>query len=54
MLIALFLLSVACGVICYFVAMKRGARKSYWFLMGLLAGPFAIPFVFFSKSVADK
>jgi hypothetical protein len=46
---ALILLSIISAVICYYVASQRGAKTSFWVLMALLFGPFAIPFVFFAK-----
>jgi len=33
----------------YFIAAKRGSKKTFWAIMGFFFGPFAIPFVFFSK-----
>jgi hypothetical protein len=38
-----------CTWVCYLVAKKRGANVAYWVVMGVLVGPFAIPFVFFSR-----
>jgi hypothetical protein len=35
---------------CYWIARTRSANRPYWVVMGLLFGPFAIPFVFFAKS----
>ena len=47
--IALVIFVALCTGVCYSVAKKRGAMVSFWVLMGALFGPFAIPFVFFSK-----
>jgi hypothetical protein len=33
----------------YLIAARRGANKIYWAIMGFFFGPFAIPFVFFSR-----
>jgi hypothetical protein len=37
--------------LCFYVAKSRKANKKYWLIVSLLVGPFAIPFVFFSKPV---
>lgn len=34
--------------ICYQIARLRKADRWYWLFVGLLFGPFAIPFVFFA------
>lgn len=34
---------------CYFISKSRKADTVYWSLMGLLLGPLAIPFAFFSR-----
>lgn len=44
------LLSVA---VCYAVAKSRSADTRFWSLLGLLLGPLAIPFVFFSRPKGD-
>jgi len=36
-------------VLLYFIAAKRNANKPFWLAMGILFGPFALPFVFFAK-----
>ena len=46
----LALTSLAIAFIPYFIARKKGAKKSFWLIMGLIFGPFAIPFVFFAKT----
>ncbi|HJN51993.1 MAG: hypothetical protein QGI68_01835 [Pseudomonadales bacterium] len=33
----------------YMIAYKRRADCAYWLKMGLLLGPLAVPFVFFSR-----
>ncbi|MFT4613306.1 MAG: putative membrane protein [Bacteroidia bacterium] len=52
--IGLLIFALACIVLCYAVAKKRGAKVSFWVVMGALFGPLAIPFVFFSKPVAPN
>jgi len=46
----LIIISLLSASICYFVADKRRLPTLHWGLMGLLFGPFAIPFVYFKKS----
>ena len=36
------------------IAAKRGSNKTFWAVMGFLFGPFAIPFVLFSKKSDPK
>ena len=38
----------------YIVAGKRRATQKFWVIMGLIFGPLAIPFVFFSKAKEKK
>lgn len=45
-ILMLTLLSV---FICYYIAKSRNGRAMYWAFWGAVFGPFAIPFVFFSK-----
>jgi len=52
-MILLIIVLILCALICYFVAKMRHADTVYWIILGLALGPFAIPFVFFSKSKAD-
>ena len=51
MSIAVAAIFVLCTWVCYLVAKKREAKVSFWVVMGILLGPFAIPFVFFSRQV---
>ena len=44
--IALNILSI---FICYQIAKERGGDARFWGWMGVLLGPFALPFVFFCK-----
>lgn len=46
----LVLFSAFFGVLIYAVAAQRNANKPFWLAMGLLLGPFALPFVFFTKT----
>ena len=48
-MILLFLLYLASAIACWFVARWRRADTRFWLLAGLLAGPLALPFVFFAK-----
>lgn len=49
MIFALLLINIISIYICYAIAKRRKTAKYYWALVGALLGPFAIPFVFFSK-----
>ena len=52
--IVLISLSLISMVICYLVSKHRGASTHYWIAAGVLLGPLAIPFVFFSKPEVDE
>jgi ethanolamine transporter EutH len=41
--------TLASAYVCYIVAKERHANARFWVWAGVLLGPFAIPFVFFSK-----
>jgi hypothetical protein len=43
--------TLLCAATCYFIAKSRSADTVFWTVMGLLLGPIAIPFAFFSKPV---
>ena len=45
----LIIVNLLSMVICYQVAKSRKADRWYWLFVGLLFGPFAIPFVFFAS-----
>lgn len=47
-------ISIGIALIPYSIASKRGAKKNFWLFMGLVFGPFAIPFVFFAKTDKSK
>jgi ABC-type dipeptide/oligopeptide/nickel transport system permease component len=49
MLLVTLLLSVACAVVCGYIAHRRKARWVYWSAMGFAFGPFALLFVFLAK-----
>ena len=50
----LLLIVLAATAICYWVAKKRGAKVSFWVVMGACFGPLAIPFVFFAPYRATQ
>ena len=45
----LLILSILSVFFCIYIAKYRGVSTRFWGIMGLLIGPLAIPFVFFSK-----
>jgi hypothetical protein len=49
LLIIVSLLSMLSMLICYQIARWRKADRWYWLFAGLLFGPLAIPFAFFSS-----
>ena len=48
--IVLLAISLVFAALLYFIAAKRGANKAFWSVMGFMFGPFALPFVFLSRS----
>jgi hypothetical protein len=50
-MVELALITLFFGGLSYFIASKRGANAIFWLVMGLVFGPFALPFVFFAKKV---
>jgi uncharacterized protein (DUF2062 family) len=44
---------ISAGV-CFSVAKKKRANLPFWVFMGSIFGPFAIPFVFYSKPKPRK
>lgn len=46
---ALLVVNSLCIALCYQIARERQANSYFWGLMGFLLGPFAVPFVFFSR-----
>lgn len=49
LLVISLLISVACAVLCGFIAVRRKLRWVYWSVMGFAFGPFALPFVLMAK-----
>lgn len=54
MLWALLVINILCIVLCYQIAQIRHSDTRFWGVMGLLFGPFAVPFVFFSAPKTQK
>ena len=52
--VILVIFGLACIVLCHYIAKKRGANPVFWGVMGGIFGPFAIPFVFFSKRKSQQ
>lgn len=53
----MLLLTLVIGVsmiITYFIAKSRNADTVFWVVVAFVVGPFAIPFVFFSKPRKSK
>ncbi|MEM1143122.1 MAG: hypothetical protein AAGI88_11120 [Pseudomonadota bacterium] len=50
--LAMVLICAVSSGINYVIANRRGARASFWVVMGALLGPLSIPFVFFSRPVS--
>jgi len=50
-LIGAIIMTILSAVICHQVARRRGAKAVFWGTMGVIFGPFAIPFVFLSKKI---
>ncbi len=46
---ASLLLQIAGALAGYFVARKRGLSVRYWTMLGLVLGPFVLPFLLFAK-----
>lgn len=46
---AVLVVFILCAGVCFIVANKRKSNIPFWVTAGFLAGPFAIPFVFFAK-----
>jgi len=49
MIYALIVLTLASMYACYRIASSRQANVRFWVFMGLLFGPFAIPFAFLAR-----
>ena len=48
-LIIISIITISCAILLWNIADKRGANTFIWAFMGALFGPFAIPFVFFTR-----
>ena len=48
-LVAVILISAFFGVLLYYLAGRRGYNKQFWLIIGILFGPFALPFIFLGK-----
>ena len=49
LLVISLLITLACAVLCGLIAARRKLNWKYWAMMGLVFGPFALPFVFLAK-----
>lgn len=49
MFYALIALTLVSAAACYLIAERRGANAPFWLIMGVLFGPFALPFVGFAR-----
>lgn len=54
MIAVLVIVTLLSMVVCYLIARSRSANRQFWVVMGLLLGPLAIPFAFFSKPKTDS
>lgn len=48
-LVAAIIISAFFGVLLYYLADRRGYNKQFWLIMGILFGPFSLPFIFLGK-----
>ena len=48
-LVAVILISLLFGVLLYYIAGRKGYNKQSWLIMGILFGPFALPFIIIGK-----
>jgi hypothetical protein len=48
-LAAVILISLFFGVLLYHMAGRKGYDKQFWLIMGILFGPFALPFIILGK-----
>jgi len=48
------LIFIACAVLLWNIAEKRGVNTLFWAVMGGVFGPLAIPFVFLTKNNPPK
>jgi hypothetical protein len=43
------IISAFFGVLLYYLADRRGYNRQFWLIMGILFGPFSLPFIFLGK-----
>jgi len=48
------LIFIACAILLWNIAEKRGANTLFWAVMGGVFGPLAIPFIFLTKNNSSK
>jgi len=48
----LIIISACFGVLLYYLAERRGYNKQFWLIMGILFGPFPLPFISLGKRKA--
>lgn len=48
-LYALIVITIASAAGCYWLAARRGGDGPFWLIMGVLFGPFALPFACFAR-----
>jgi hypothetical protein len=48
-LVAAIIISAFFGVLHHYLADRRGYNKQFWLIMGILFGPFSLPFIFLGK-----
>jgi hypothetical protein len=44
-LVVVILISLLFGALFYYMAGRKGYNKQFWLIMGILFGPFALPFI---------
>ena len=45
----IIIISASFGILLYYLADRRGYNKQFWLIMGILFGPFSVPFIFLGK-----
>ena len=48
-MVAAIIISAFFGVLLYYLADRRSYNKQFWLIMGILFGPFSLPFIFLGK-----
>ena len=49
----ILVISIIFGLLLQAIAVKRGANRIFLFVMGVVFGPFALPFVFLARREND-